>query len=239
MSGLGLTYVRSGVARLGGQIEVARRKPRGTVFSIFWPMKLPPMADQPDRTQLAFLHRHKANTVGPKGLGADVDAGTAHSSSDGAASDGPQSPDARKRPQTPQKDNKYLVSARCDESVLEATNRKMAELEIGPSAKLSPSSAATNHLNPGATRPVHSRSDTDRSSSSSSAPVPQSNASPSTNGSSPVHSVQIVEDDPINAKILQKTFVKAGFNVTWAENGQIGFDKWVHRMCLVALLDPS
>lgn len=229
MPGLGLTYVRNGVARLGGQIEVARCNPRGTIFSIFWPMRLPPTADRPNRSHLAHLHRHKENTVGPNGVGDAANVLADQSRGATAASIGPHPSDAHQNLQSQQKDNKYLLSFRRDESVMEATTRKLVELDIGPppSAKLSPSRAGQTLLDPAATRPAPTRSNTDRSSTSSSGPVPQANASPATNGSTPVHSVQIVEDDPINAKILQKTFVKAGFNVTWAENGQIGFEKWV------------
>jgi hypothetical protein len=226
-TGLGLTYVRNGVARLGGQIEVARREPRGTVFSIFWPMSLPPTADQPDRSHLSYLHRHKASTVGPNGTGEGAEAKADQSEDITATFDGSHASDPhRDRPHSRQMDNKYLVSARSDESVMEATTRKLVELDLGPQpATLSPGSAAQSCLNPAATRPPHARSNTERSSASSSGPVPQADASPTANGATPVHKVQVVEDDPINAKILQKTFVKAGFNVTWAENGQIGFEK--------------
>lgn len=37
--------------------------------------------------------------------------------------------------------------------------------------------------------------------------------------------VLIVEDDPVNAKILQKVFEKEGYPVTWAEDGKVGYEK--------------
>ena len=192
-------------------------------------MKLPPMADQPDRSHLSYLHRQKANTVGVHVVGEDANEQADQTEDAAATSNGSHASDNRQdhSPSQQQKDNKYLVSARRNESISEATTRKLAELDIRPPpATLSPpDSAAQSCLNPSATRPRNARSDTERSSASSSGPVPQVNAPPVSNGASPVHNVQIVEDDPINAKILQKTFVKAGFNVTWAENGQIGFEK--------------
>lgn len=224
--GLGLTYVRNGVTRLGGQIEVARREPRGTSISIFWPMNLPPTADKPDRSHLSTLHRHKANTIGPTETGGDDNAQADQSEGIAATSSGFHVSQAHPdRSRSPQPDNKYRLSDRSDESVMAATTRKLDELDMGPSsATSSPGRAMQYHLDPAATRPPHARSNTERSSASSSSPVLQANAAPAANGATPVHNVQIVEDDPINAKILQKTFVKAGFNVTWAENGQIGFE---------------
>ena len=202
-------------------------------------MNLPPTADQPDRSHLCYLHRHKANTVGPKETGEDDNAQADQPEEAAATSNGVHVSQTRPsqtrpdrgqtrpdRPRSPQTDSKYLLSARSDESVIAATTRKLDELDMGPSSATSSSGRAVqNRLGPAATRPTHARSDTERSSASSSGPVLQANAAPAANGATPVHSVQIVEDDAINAKILQKTFVKAGFNVTWAENGRIGFEK--------------
>ena len=41
--------------------------------------------------------------------------------------------------------------------------------------------------------------------------------------------VLVVEDDPVNAKILRRVFEKEGYDVSWAEDGLQGYQKYIER----------
>ena len=49
--------------------------------------------------------------------------------------------------------------------------------------------------------------------------------------------VLVVEDDPVNARIVQKTFSAAGHEVDWAEDGKIGYEKCQERQFRLVIMD--
>ena len=70
--GLGLSYVKSAVKRMGGKVDVTSSLGEGSIFSLYFPLALEPTSRQPKSapalvsTKKAFLRR-RISSRGPEG----------------------------------------------------------------------------------------------------------------------------------------------------------------------------
>lgn len=142
-TGLGLNYVNQAMKRLGGTVDVASEIGKGTIFSLYFPLALPPAAAKPVRVPLL------------------------------------------------QRDSQALL--RRSDSISEA--------------------AAETNRQPDNTKGLRRSAEQLEEMKSMALKA----------------RVLVVEDDPVNAKILRRVFEKAGYDVSWAEDGLKGYQTYIER----------